>query len=170
MPSTQAHAISTCCSASGSDIDLYLLDSSDQVVGSSAAGTDQVRMLAATPPDGQYTILGLGMDAPGGVDTFDLTIQIINSVGADLQWEFTAAPETCAATGDVSWLDVLTGNGIIIAGSASSPLIRFDPTGLSSGLYTGPQCITSNDPVTPLVQAPVSLLLRLLYLPFIIRP
>ena len=67
------------------------------------------------------------------------------------------APEVCQAPNDISWAEAVPDSGSTSPGASSDVAIVFDSTGLLSGDYAGTLCVTSNDPVTALVQVPVTL-------------
>ena len=64
---------------------------------------------------------------------------------------------TCDAPDDISWLSLNPTSGTTGSSSSDPVTVTFDSTGLVTGNYTGTLCINSNDPVTPLVEVPVSL-------------
>jgi hypothetical protein len=68
-----------------------------------------------------------------------------------------ADPPACAAPADVPWLGVVPGSGSTGAGESSEVLVSFDAAGLVPGEYGAVLCVGSNDPVSPLVEVPVSL-------------
>lgn len=63
----------------------------------------------------------------------------------------------CTFPSDLPWLSVSPTSGTTAAGTSSAVDVTFDSTGLATGVYTGTLCIDSNDPVTPLVEVPVSM-------------
>jgi hypothetical protein len=66
-------------------------------------------------------------------------------------------PSACEDPAEISWLSVSPATGTTIAGDTDSVTVNFDATGLMPGLYEATLCINSNDPVTPLVEVPVSM-------------
>jgi hypothetical protein len=74
-------------------------------------------------------------------------------------------------SGDIPWLSVNPTSGTTNAGSNSGVSLVFNSTGLTTGVYTGTLCLTSNDYDTSFVQIPVSLTVKLysIYLPVIRR-
>jgi hypothetical protein len=168
VTSTVALEISTCCSVDESDVDLYLLDSGGNVVGSSAGSSDDERIVSVTPPDDTYTILAVGAYVPNGTDTFDLTVSLTNSVGADLEWDIEEAPVACGTPSDISWVAAPASSGATDAGSTQNISIHFDAAGSAPGLYEGVLCLSSNDPDSLLVAVPISMLLKPpLFLPLV---
>ncbi|MCB8946254.1 MAG: S8 family serine peptidase, partial [Ardenticatenaceae bacterium] len=63
----------------------------------------------------------------------------------------------CQIPNDISWLDVSPASGTTVSGTSSIVDLTFDSTGLSAGVYTGTLCVTSDDPINPLVSAPVTM-------------
>jgi subtilisin family serine protease len=63
----------------------------------------------------------------------------------------------CGAPTDVPWLSASPASGSTGAGESSEVTVTFDATDLEPGDYQALLCVVSNDPVTPLVQVPVSL-------------
>jgi VCBS repeat-containing protein len=62
----------------------------------------------------------------------------------------------CAA-GDIPWVAASPTSGTTGAGAATDVDVVFDSTGLTGGVYTGTLCVTSDDPVTPLVEVSLEL-------------
>ena len=58
---------------------------------------------------------------------------------------------------DVAWLSTVISNGVVIAMSNETILVRLDSTGLSPGDYQASLSLQSNDPLMPVVVVPVSL-------------
>jgi len=70
---------------------------------------------------------------------------------------FTLSGRTnCEAT-PPSWLSVDTTAGTVSGGEADTVSVTLDATGLAIGTYDASLCITSDDPVNPLVFVPVAL-------------
>jgi hypothetical protein len=82
----------------------------------------------------------------------DLVFQILGTVGGT---------SVCDNPSDVSWLNVTPTSGTTAGGTSSEVAVTFDTTSLSLGVYTGTLCISSNDPVNPLVTVPISLTVAL---------
>lgn len=74
-----------------------------------------------------------------------------NSIGYGVQ------ALSCALPGDIPWVTVSPISGTVSAGSAAEVWVTMDSTGLATGVYTGTLCLNSNDPVTPLVEVPLTL-------------
>lgn len=63
----------------------------------------------------------------------------------------------CDAPDDIPWASVAPLNGVTTPGATTPVNVTFDSTGLAVGTYNGTLCVESNDPVTPLVQVPLTL-------------
>jgi hypothetical protein len=68
-----------------------------------------------------------------------------------------AIPEVCDLVGDVPWLSTNPTTGTTLPGESSLVSVEFDATGMDVGTYTATLCATSNDPVNPVVEIPVSM-------------
>lgn len=78
----------------------------------------------------------------------------------------------CTPAVDIPWLVVNPISGSI-SGSGSFDLdVTFDSAGLAEGVYTGTLCLHNNDPLRPLLEAPLTLTVTpyLLYLPVVQKP
>ena len=64
---------------------------------------------------------------------------------------------TCAAPDDIPWASLNPAAGTTTPGNSTPVQVTFDSTGLSPNTYNGTLCVESNDPVTPLVQVPLEL-------------
>jgi hypothetical protein len=110
-------------------------------------------------PDGQTAPSFLRSASCGlvnPVDTADIGfpgMHIVMNVTGTTDVEVPA----CGAPSDVPWLSVSPESGSTGAGEASEVMVSFDSTGLAPGVFEALLCVASNDPVTPLVQVPVSL-------------
>jgi hypothetical protein len=62
----------------------------------------------------------------------------------------------CAAPGDVPWLSVSPSSGSTAPGAVSEVTVSVDSSGLEPGEYEALLCVSSNDPVTSVVEVPVS--------------
>jgi hypothetical protein len=107
--------VSTCCSGAGSDIDLFVYDPDDNLVGSSTTPTDVESVSILFPEDGTYTIAVHGWSVPAGTDTFQLTINAVQ--GFDV------------------WVTDLP--GAIPAGGSAAITVNWDTTGFDPGTYFG---------------------------------
>jgi hypothetical protein len=68
-----------------------------------------------------------------------------------------ADPFGCSSPGDVSWLSFSADSGTVAAGDSAAIDVVIDSSGLLPGQYEATICVTSNDPVNPLIPVPVSL-------------
>ena len=59
--------------------------------------------------------------------------------------------------GDIPWASANPTNGSTAPNASSDVTVTFDSTGLGAGTYTGDLCVSSNDPVNPLVKVPLTL-------------
>lgn len=107
--------VSTSGSAGGSDLDLYLYDSADNLIAASTTPTDQESVAISFPPDGTYTIRVLGWSVPSGTDTFDLSVLALQG-------------------NDVS---VIRAPGSIVPGQLARVSVAWDTTGKPAGTYVG---------------------------------
>jgi hypothetical protein len=115
---------------------------------------------AGTPaPDIEVSPASLASTQPPDTQ-LDLPLDISNLGTAVLNWTVDEAPlaDTCAAPGDLPWLAASPLAGATAPLDVDTVTVTFDSTGLAGGLYEGFLCIASDDPVDPLVQVPVSLL------------
>jgi hypothetical protein len=64
----------------------------------------------------------------------------------------------CETPSEIPWLSASPTSGTTAAGGASTVDVTFDSTGLAVGTYNGTLCVASNDPLTPYVETPVSLI------------
>ncbi|MCO5207310.1 MAG: immune inhibitor A [Anaerolineae bacterium] len=65
--------------------------------------------------------------------------------------------QACDAPEDIGWASVAPDMGTTPPAGTDTVSVTFDSTGLADGTYEGALCVESNDPVTPLVEVPVSL-------------
>ena len=79
----------------------------------------------------------------------------------------------CDRPQNLSWLTTDAITGTVPGLTGFNLMVSFNSTGLSEGLYGGSLCVTSNDPTTPLVEVPVSMLVKPpfdLFLPISFKP
>ncbi len=99
--------------------------------------------------------------APGISATIPLTIS--NAGTLTLTWTLSEAPASlgpggpCDAPADVPWLSLSPLAGATPTLGDSVVDVAIDTTGLTPGGFEGYVCLSSNDPVTPLVTIPLSL-------------
>jgi len=65
--------------------------------------------------------------------------------------------ETCDVVDDISWLSVSPASGTVSPDAYANSIVTYDATGLTTGIYTGTLCISSNDMNNPLVMVPVEM-------------
>ncbi len=98
---------------------------------------------------------GGGIANIGAVDLF------ANSASAVYYDDISLAappPPICSLPSDIPWASAAPTSGTVTAGSNATVDVTFDTNGLTIGqVYSGTLCVTSNDPVTPLVAVPLRL-------------
>jgi len=129
--------VSTCCSAGGSDIDLYVYGPDGRLLASSTTPIDEEYVSILFPEDGTYTIAVHGWSVPAGVDTFDLTINAVQGY-------------------DVTVSDVPSH---IPAGGTATLTVQWDTTGKAPGTYYG---LVLMGPITApgLLEVPVEIVVE----------
>jgi uncharacterized repeat protein (TIGR01451 family) len=90
------------------------------------------------------------------IENFDIS----NSGEENLIWSIVEAPSSCASPAVVPWLAALPDSGSTGPGNSSVVDITVDSTGQSAGTYEAVLCVHSNDPTTPLVEVPVSMIVE----------
>ena len=65
-----------------------------------------------------------------------------------------------ALSGDMPWLSLSPEDGSVSGGSSQDITVAFDATGLNAGTYSGKIQVHSNDPTSPLVTVPVTLMVQ----------
>lgn len=81
-----------------------------------------------------------------------------NYIGIDTVEYVSNMPTVCSAPSDIPWVSVTPASGSTDVDSSSDANVVYDTNGLLAGsTYTGTLCISSNDPVTPLVTVPLTL-------------
>jgi subtilisin family serine protease len=98
-------------------------------------------------------VSGGGVLNIGAVDLFANNASVVYY--DDLSLEGVAA--TCDMPDDIAWLSLAPTSGVTPAGMSDDVTVSVDTTGLEPGTYAAALCVTSNDPVTPLVVVPVTL-------------
>ena len=68
--------------------------------------------------------------------------------------------EGCTGVNDVPWLNVSPITGSVPAPMSDMVDVTFDSTGMAPGVYTTTVCIFSNDPANPIVQVPMTMIVR----------
>ncbi len=100
--------------------------------------------------------------AGGGSDVIAAVDLFANGASTIYYDDLSLAPGaptvgTCQLPSDIAWLDVSPTSGTIVSGTSEIVDLSFDSTGLAAGVYAGTLCVTSDDPVSPLVSTPVTL-------------
>lgn len=65
--------------------------------------------------------------------------------------------EACDSPQAISWASLSSAGGTTTPDSGSGVIVTFDSTGQAVGEYTSLLCLNSNDPVTPLIQVPLTM-------------
>ena len=101
--------------------------------------------------------------ADGGVHNLEFHSEIFgggvtNFFVDDVSIDITGPPPVCSTLTDIPWASVSPSSGTTASGDSADVMVTFDTTLLTVGnTYTATLCVTSNDPVTPLVTVPVTL-------------
>lgn len=91
-------------------------------------------------------------------DVKTLTIGNRRAGSDPLDWTITEAQSDCSSPSDLTWVSE-SASGSTAALGNSPVMVTFDSTGLTPGqTYTGLLCLSSDDPETPTVRVPISLL------------
>jgi hypothetical protein len=96
----------------------------------------------------------------GGITSIaavDLFANLATSVYYDDLSLINTTIETCDFPNDIPWVSVEPITGTTMPGESSIADVTFDSTGLGLGIYEGTLCVSSNDPVNPIVQVPLTL-------------
>jgi hypothetical protein len=119
--------VNTCCTANGSDIDLYVYDPSGNLVAQSTTSTDVEHVSILFPEDGEYKIAVHGWSVPSGTDTFELTINAVQGYDVSVSNLPAAIPAGGSATVTVSWdasaLGPGTYGGVVLMGPSDAPAL-----------------------------------------------
>jgi hypothetical protein len=76
---------------------------------------------------------------------------------APLNWSIDEDDTACDSPADIPWLSVAPNSGVTAPANSTPVDVTFDATGLTPATYNANLCVSSDDPVTPLVQVPVAL-------------
>jgi hypothetical protein len=85
------------------------------------------------------------------------TMIITNSGGSALNWSIVEDDTACDSPTDIPWMSLTPVAGTTAAIDGTQIFMTIDSTGLVPGDYTANLCISSDDPLTPLLQVPVAL-------------
>ena len=121
--------------AAGSDIDLYVYNSSGQLVGTSGSGTSAEEVNLSNPPAGNYVVYVHGWGLPAPSSPFKLNTWLLGSADAG---NMTVTAPAAAATGQSGTVSIST-NGLApatkylgsiayggIAGMPNPTIVRID--------------------------------------------
>lgn len=117
--------VETCCTANGSDIDLFVYGPDGSLIASSTTATDEEFVTLRFPEDGNYRIDVHGWSVAGGTDTFELTINAVQ--GNDITASAQTGPisEGGVKTVTVSWnlagRPAGTYSGVVLLGPPEAP-------------------------------------------------
>jgi uncharacterized repeat protein (TIGR01451 family) len=100
--------------------------------------------------------------ADGGSHTLEFHSEIFgagttNFFVDDITIDVSGPPAVCSVPSDIPWVSAVPNSGTTAAGDASEVSVVYDSTGLSTGIYTGTLCVTSDDPTNPLISVPLTL-------------
>lgn len=103
LQNAAALTVGTCCTASGSDIDLYIYGPDGSLVASSTTPTDAEFVSLRFPADGTYTIAVHGWSVPTGEDTFELSVEAVQGTDLTATAQSGALAPNTVKTITVSW-------------------------------------------------------------------
>jgi hypothetical protein len=103
---------------------------------------------------------GNGLQASAG-ELF--TPALDGAVQQEFPFRVTAHLAACDNPANLPWLSLGQTLGTTAGGATTVVDVTFDATGLAPGIYSGVLCVQSNDPDTPLVEVPVSLVVAVLF-------
>jgi len=90
-------------------------------------------------------------------ETQDQLLEVCNIGGSSLTWDIEEAETQVLAITDLHWVSASPTSGTLTAGECQDIVVNFDSTGLAIDEYTGSLKINNNDPMTPLLDVPLSL-------------
>jgi subtilisin family serine protease len=96
--------------------------------------------------DGQLNIAAVDLWSNGASTVYYDDISLVEDL-----------PDICDLPGDIPWLSTDPVTGTTPGGATSLVDVWFDGTGQPVGTYTATLCAASNDPVTPILQIPVTM-------------
>lgn len=100
---------------------------------------------------------GLSGDGILDIGAVDLFANGASSVYYDDLSLVEAGAGVCDLPSDIPWVSVSPDMGTTPGGDSDIVDVTFDSTGLAQGMYEGTLCVSSNDPVTPIVPVPLTL-------------
>jgi hypothetical protein len=122
------------------------------------AQVDDVALTCVPASDPVIEVVPASIAAEQGPDIISSQLMhIYNSGGSPLNWNIGEDDTACDSPMDIPWLNVNPVAGTTIPLGGTDIDVNFNSAGLAPGDYTSNLCVNSDDPVTPLVQVPVSL-------------
>lgn len=116
---------------------------------------------AAPEPEASVTPSELSFNVQTGLnDSATLTIANSGTAGSTLHWTLAEAASTCNAPADVAWLNATPISGSAASGASNAVNVVVNTGSLQVGQYTAKLCASSDDMAHPLVEVPVTLLVR----------
>lgn len=158
---------------------------------------DDVRVQSCRLVAPHIAVTPAGLEAEQVPDSLVTTTLTINNTGdIPLNWSIAEAPAMdpaassalapaavpeatlpitapCAAPADLNWLTVAPISGTTAANGTALAIVTFDSEGYGKGVYEGVLCISSNDPLQPLVTVPLTMTVvdnRRIFLPLAVKP
>jgi YVTN family beta-propeller protein len=106
--------------------------------------------------------------------TLQPVLTISNTGQANLTWALTEDwSGSCGGVNDIPWLLLSDSGGTLISGQDVDVTLSFIAAGLSPGSYTGALCLSTNDPDTPLITIPLTMVVEadgyFVYLPAVLK-
>jgi hypothetical protein len=126
---------------------------------------------AATPPVIGVDPASLAVEQGPDVQSIQ-QLNITNSGGSPLSWNIVEDDTACDSAIDIPWLSISPNTGTTAPLDSTGVEVTFDSMGLTPGDYNANLCVESDDPATPLVAVPVTMLVNenvWIYLPLILR-
>jgi hypothetical protein len=129
--------VETCCTAAGSDIDLYVYGPGGNLIASSTTATDDEFVTLRFPADGVYTIEVHGWAVAGGSDTFELTVNAVQ--GTDISASAQSGPLSAGQVKEITVSWNLSGrppgvyHGVVLLGPPEAPGLISVPIEITIG-------------------------------------
>jgi hypothetical protein len=96
--------------------------------------------------------------ASGAAESDSLDIANVGEPGSTLLFSnYEASGADCGVPGDIAWLSFTPPSGEVAAGSLQQVTITADATGLAAGDYSALVCVTTSDPMLPVLPVAVAL-------------